>query len=237
MIKNILKNYKHLICICIILISLLFSIFYFKYAHLRLFETFVDLFNSIKFYINELFNINLKGNLTLNELSSQPFKLPFNLPNSWNKFKVLWNNYWKLFINIENFEKYLNYILDILYYLSKFIVIIVPIYCIFKIFNNRTNVTEDNFNNVVVVANNIYSNQITTNKRLLKLEDKVFDKEYGKLEVKYTTKEHDRYIIIDQTKLYHLGYSIKDLGKKICSISESDSLLIKELINNIEQIN
>jgi hypothetical protein len=39
---------------------------------------------------------------------------------------------------------------------------------------NRTNVTEDNFNNLVVVVNNIYSNQITTNKRLLKylMEDK-----------------------------------------------------------------
>lgn len=146
MIKKILMNYKHLICICIILISLLFSIFYFKYAHLRLFETFVDLFNSIKFYINELFNINLKGNLTVNEFSSQPFKLPFNLPNSWNEFKVLWNNYWKLFVNIENFEKYLNFILDILYYLSKFIVIIVPIYCIFKIFNNRTKHINNNYN-------------------------------------------------------------------------------------------
>ena len=47
MIKNILKNYKHLICICIILISLLFSVFYFKYDHLCLFETFIDLFNSL----------------------------------------------------------------------------------------------------------------------------------------------------------------------------------------------
>ena len=35
---------------------------------------------------------------------------------------------------------------------------------------------------MIVVVNNIYSNQITTNKRLLKLEDKVFDKEYRKLE-------------------------------------------------------
>ena len=46
-------------------------------------------------------------------------------------------------------------------------------------------------------------------------------------------KVHDRYIVIDQNKLYHLGYSIKDLGKKICSISESDSKLIRELLNNI----
>ena len=29
----------------------------------------------------------------------------------------------------------------------------------------------------------------------------------------------NRYIIIDQNKIYHLGHSIKDLGKKIFSIS------------------
>ena len=44
---------------------------------------------------------------------------------------------------------------------------------------------------------------------------------------------HDRYIIIDQNKIYHLGHSIKDLGKKIFSISESDSNLINELVSNI----
>ena len=41
------------------------------------------------------------------------------------------------------------------------------------------------------------------------------------------------YIIIDKTILYHIGASIKDLGRKIFSISESDSKLIVELLNNI----
>ena len=34
-----------------------------------------------------------------------------------------------------------------------------------------------------------------------------------------TNKVHDRYIIIDRDKLYHLGHSIKDIGKKISTIS------------------
>ena len=76
----------------------------------------------------------------------------------------------------------------------------------------------------------IYTN---INSRLLGKDIDLFDKQYGNLEVKYTTKVHDRYIIIDQEKLFHLGHSIKDLGKKICSISESDTNLIKELLNNI----
>ena len=91
---------------------------------------------------------------------------------------------------------------------------------------------------LIVKKNNVKVTIYTSiTSRLLGKDIDLFNKQYGKLEVKYTTKVHDRYIIIDQTKLYHLGYSIKDLGKKICSISESDSLLIKELINNLEQIN
>ena len=50
---------------------------------------------------------------------------------------------------------------------------------------------------------------------------------------KWANKVHDRYIIIDRSKLYHLGHSIKGLGKKIFSIIESDSRLIGELLKNV----
>ena len=71
------------------------------------------------------------------------------------------------------------------------------------------------------------------------IEDKEILKDFdltineGNLDVRYTTNVHDRYIIIDQNKIYHLGHSIKDLGKKIFSISESDSNLISKLLSNI----
>ena len=71
------------------------------------------------------------------------------------------------------------------------------------------------------------------NTRLLGRDINTFNSQYGGLDVKYTTNVHDRYIIIDQNKLYHLGHSIKDLGKKIFSISESDSDLISKLLSNI----
>ena len=57
------------------------------------------------------------------------------------------------------------------------------------------------------------------NSRLLSRDIDAFNKQYGSLDVRYTTNVHDRYIIIDQRKLYHLGHSIKDLGKKIFTIS------------------
>lgn len=71
------------------------------------------------------------------------------------------------------------------------------------------------------------------NSRLLSKDIDTFNNQYGGLDVSYTTNVHDRYIIIDQNKLYHLGHSIKDLGKKIFSISESDNSLISVLLSNI----
>ena len=71
------------------------------------------------------------------------------------------------------------------------------------------------------------------NSRLLAKDINAFNNQYGGLNVRYTTNVHDRYIIIDQNKLYHLGHSIKDLGKKIFSISELDNNLILTLLRNI----
>ena len=71
------------------------------------------------------------------------------------------------------------------------------------------------------------------NSKLLGRDINTFNSQYGRLDVRYTTNVHDRYIIIDQNKIYHLGHSIKDLGKKIFSISESDSNLISKLLSNI----
>jgi hypothetical protein len=71
------------------------------------------------------------------------------------------------------------------------------------------------------------------NSKLIGRDINTFNNQYGLLEVIYTTKVHDRYIIIDQNKLYHLGHSIKDLGNKIFSISELDSKFIKVLIRSM----
>ena len=77
----------------------------------------------------------------------------------------------------------------------------------------------------------IYTNQQTNKIRESDLI--MFNKQYGLLEIINTNKVHDRYIIIDKTKLYHLGHSIKDIGKKISMISESDNNLITELLREI----
>ena len=78
----------------------------------------------------------------------------------------------------------------------------------------------------------IYTNIFTS--KLLGTDIDLFNKQYKNLTIKYITKVHDRYIIIDKEKIYHLGYSIKDLGKKIFSISEVDNNIINNLLENIK---
>ena len=73
----------------------------------------------------------------------------------------------------------------------------------------------------------------TTNTRLLESDIFAFNNQYGSLAVKYIKNVHDRFIIIDKELLYHLGHSIKDLGKKIFGISKLDSSLIEDLLNKI----
>ena len=48
----------------------------------------------------------------------------------------------------------------------------------------------------------------------LELDLKKVNEQYGNFEVKAFHKSHDRFLIIDNTEIYHLGASLKDLGKK-----------------------
>ena len=54
------------------------------------------------------------------------------------------------------------------------------------------------------------------------------------MNIEYTNKVHDRFIIIDKKRLFHLGHSIKDIGSKVSSISELDNRLIYHLINMLK---
>ena len=60
-----------------------------------------------------------------------------------------------------------------------------------------------------------------------------FNTQYPTLTLNYTTKMHDRFLIIDQKTLYHIGASLKDLGKKCFAFEVLDSSLIAHLLNNV----
>jgi len=67
----------------------------------------------------------------------------------------------------------------------------------------------------------------------LKLDLKKFNTQYPKVEVKTFNKSHDRFLIIDNTIVYHIGASLKDLGKKWFAFSkiELDALDILGKLN------
>mgnify|MGYP002625468885 CR=1 FL=1 len=60
-----------------------------------------------------------------------------------------------------------------------------------------------------------------------------FNAQYPMLTVQYTSKMHDRFLIIDNTVLYHIGASLKDLGKKCFAFEILDSSLIPTILKNL----
>lgn len=71
----------------------------------------------------------------------------------------------------------------------------------------------------------IYTKSMTDQ---LKLDLKKFNAQYPTIAVKIFSKSHDRFLIIDKSTVYHLGASLKDLGKKWFAFSkiEHDALEI-----------
>lgn len=62
-----------------------------------------------------------------------------------------------------------------------------------------------------------------------------FNAQYPTLTVQYTTKMHDRFLIIDSTVLYHIGASLKDLGKKCFAFEKLDCSLIPAILANVQE--
>jgi hypothetical protein len=56
--------------------------------------------------------------------------------------------------------------------------------------------------------------------RAFKLDIDKYNAQYEPIEVKVFTKSHDRFLIIDNTSVYHIGASLKDLAKKWFAFSK-----------------
>ena len=85
--------------------------------------------------------------------------------------------------------------------------------------------TKKNNNVEVVILTSDKSN-------IQQIDIQKFNKEYPILKVAKTNKFHDRFIIIDNEEMYHLGASIKDLGKKCFGINKIEDVEIIEKILN-----
>ena len=70
--------------------------------------------------------------------------------------------------------------------------------------------------NVIVT---IYTKSISNQ---LRLDLQRYNSQYPPIEVELFSDAHDRFLIIDGTELYHIGASLKDLGKKWFAFSRMD---------------
>ena len=68
----------------------------------------------------------------------------------------------------------------------------------------------------------------------MKLDIEKFNAQYEPVEVKIFSKSHDRFLIIDNETIYHIGASLKDLAKKWFAFSKIE-LDATELIEKLEK--
>ena len=80
------------------------------------------------------------------------------------------------------------------------------------------------------VVATIYTDKISNQ---LKLDLERHNKQYSAIEIQTVKDIHDRFVIIDNEDVFHIGASLKDLGKKLFAFSKlnlSVDALLKELL-------
>lgn len=94
--------------------------------------------------------------------------------------------------------------------------------------NTLTHLSKKGKNVRVTLLTKNQSNQLS-------LDLKKVNAQFGNFSWQQFDKSHDRFLIIDQNEVYHLGASLKDLGKKWFAFSKLDKLSVESLLNAIAQ--
>ncbi|WP_223302303.1 hypothetical protein [Flavobacterium branchiophilum] len=83
---------------------------------------------------------------------------------------------------------------------------------------------------------NVFVTLLTKNSsKQLELDIKKANDQYGNFELKPFDKSHDRFLIIDESTVYHLGASLKDLGKKWFAFTKMDSYSVENILHSIKK--
>ncbi|MFP4663141.1 MAG: virulence RhuM family protein [Bacteroidales bacterium] len=80
----------------------------------------------------------------------------------------------------------------------------------------------------------IYTKTIS---KQLKLDIKKHNQQYPKIDLKSFEKSHDRFLIIDKETVYHIGASLKDLGKRCLPAGQAGFAFSKMNMDSLELIN
>ena len=71
----------------------------------------------------------------------------------------------------------------------------------------------------------------------LNLDVKKANEQYGNFEVNTLKQSHDRFLILDDQEIYHLGASLKDLGKKWFAFTKLNGTLVQRILNTLLEMN
>jgi len=83
------------------------------------------------------------------------------------------------------------------------------------------------------IAVEIYTANLTS---LLKTDLEKHNKQYSPIKIKVYKNAHDRFLIIDEKYVYHIGASLKDLGKKLFGFSKMEmeaNVIMKNLTEKL----
>jgi hypothetical protein len=69
----------------------------------------------------------------------------------------------------------------------------------------------------------------------LQLDIKKHNEQYVPIEVQEFSYSHDRFLILDETEVYHIGASLKDLGKKWFAFSKLEKNSILEIFKRLKK--
>ena len=78
----------------------------------------------------------------------------------------------------------------------------------------------------------IYTKDIS---KRLQLDIKKHNEQYAPIEVREFNNSHDRFLILDETEVYHIGASLKDLGKKWFAFSKLEKNSILEIFKRLKK--
>lgn len=81
------------------------------------------------------------------------------------------------------------------------------------------------------VKTTIYTQKI---EKQLQLDVKKYNQQYPEIHIQILSNVHDRFLLIDQLELYHIGASLKDLGKKWFAFSKMNDFT-SEILKRIQQ--
>ena len=65
----------------------------------------------------------------------------------------------------------------------------------------------------------------------LKLDIAKYNSQYKNLTIQTSNRFHDRFLVCDHKEAYHIGASLKDLGKKVFGFNKIDATLLLEILD------